>query len=82
MFVRLAPPEGDDAAGGDGDGTSERTIAFDDLRLIEWADADGGAGREHDHLEIDGTATVTLAAGTTPTGGSVRWRSLEGESLE
>lgn len=50
VSVRLAPPA-----------SGERAAAFDDLRLIEWADGATG-GRAYDHLRVDGAATVEFAA--------------------
>ena len=67
VFVRLEPPD---------EGVHE--AAFDELRLIEWADGATG-GREYDHLEIDGTVAVTFASRADD--GAIEWVGLDGEPI-
>lgn len=53
FYLRLYPPEGGD----------ERAVQLDDLRLIEWTDAETGAldgGEQYDHLRVTDDATVSL----------------------
>lgn len=54
---------------------TERIATFDELKLIEWSDVDGG--KEYDHLRVDGTATVEFTSesvyGYEP---EVEWSSL------
>ena len=63
VFFRLSPPN-----------SGLHQAAFDDVRLIEWAD-NAVAGREYDHLEIDGSGDLTF---TGRNGDDIRWESLDG----
>lgn len=79
LFAWLSPP----ADGGDGRSDDEgseptREVAFDELRLLEWT-ADPTGGREYDHLEIDGNATLTVATEGGENGR--RWTDLDGNRL-
>jgi hypothetical protein len=53
FYFRLYPPESG----------PERTVQLDDIRLIEWSDAET-ASKAHDHLQLDDTATVEFAIGS------------------
>ena len=50
LFVFLAPPDDRDT----------HDISFDDVRLVEWTTPSNAAGRYHDYLYVDGTATVRI----------------------
>lgn len=63
VFFRLSPPD-----------SGLHQAAFDDVRLIEWAD-NAVAGREYDHLEIDGSGSLTFTARDRD---NVRWETLDG----
>lgn len=51
---------------------TERVATFDELRLIEWSE-EGDSGNDHDHIRVDGSATVELTAGD---GQKIEWNPL------
>jgi len=54
---------------------TERIATFDELRLIEWDDAEGG--KNYDHLRIDGSATVEFTSeGTGEEEPEIDWSPL------
>ena len=64
VFFRLSPPD-----------SGLHQAAFDDIQLIEWAD-NAMAGREYDHLEIDGSGSLTVTGRNED---DVRWETLDGD---
>jgi hypothetical protein len=48
FYIRLYPPD-----------YSDRAARFDELKLVEWNNAE--MGRQYDHLRLNGSATVRLA---------------------
>ncbi|WP_115865168.1 CapA family protein [Halorussus litoreus] len=66
FYFRLYPPD-------DGE---ERAATVDDLRLVEWSEADVGGGKDYDHLRVHGSATVQFSSNNR-SGDDVTWNSLE-----
>jgi len=58
LFVFLTPPENRDA----------HDISFDSLQLVSWTTPSSAAGRYHDHLYVNGTATVRIESESDPAG--------------
>lgn len=54
---------------------AERSAQLDDIRLIEWTDAEGGS-KSHDYLRLQDTATIEFATNSQSDGG-FSWEPIE-----
>lgn len=67
FFAFLGPP----------DESTVREAAFDEFRLVEWADADVSGGRQYDHVYVDGSAVADVGTTDGDDESEVRWTRLD-----
>ncbi len=67
LYLRVYPPSPRFPI----DVQTQRVAAFDELALVEWSEDD--TGKRHDHIRVDGSATVELTAGD---GQRIEWNAL------